>query len=730
MTREVTMTGKKTTVALGLALCLVLSGLTGCGEAPGESGGPGPGSGTATPQEDPGPLVTLLAGVETTGAQDGAGTAARFNGPLGLAISPRGEGLLYIADTVNHTIRRVDRETWQTATVAGAPGQAGTMDGDAATARFNGPRGLALSPDGQTLYILDSDSYTVRVLATGGPAGQGGMVRTLAGSPGQKGDADGTAALFGTLGGLVFHPGEEALYIADRGNHTIRRLDLRTGQVSTVAGAAGQRGHADAQGAMARFASPAGLALDPDGKRLYVADASNHVIRQIDLGAGALVSTLAGAPGRAGAMDGVGVAARFAFPQGIASDGSAVYVSGLDGTARRIDLATGQVRTLAGSSFSVGSRDGMGTQARLGDSFSLVVTTDALYVADRAHSNLRQIRLANAEVRTVAGAPEPVEARDGAGAAARFSSPGALAVDPSGGGVYYVADTGNHLLRRVSASGEVMTLAGTAGTPGQVDGPGTSARFASPGGVAFAGGRLYVSDQEGHTIRQVDLDAVQVSTLSGTGEPGYGDGPGERSLFDTPRGLAVDAEGSVLYVADEGNHVIRRIRLPDGVTETLIGAAGEAGFQDGPLGEARLRSPAGLALAGKYLYVADRGNRVIRRADLETEEISTLAGGPGELGAVDGSFQEARFRTPTGLAIDSSRNDLYVTDSGNNVIRRLDLGTQMVSTYVGSLGQGAGQMPPAPLTQVRVSTPQGIALGAAGLIYTAENALYQASIPQ
>jgi sugar lactone lactonase YvrE len=726
---------KTTSARLGICLSLLLSGpllgSAGCKEEdPAKTEDPG--SGTEMPRENPGPMVRLLAGMGTVGAHDGVGTQARFNGPLGLAISsPRGEGPLYVADTANHTIRRVDPQTGRTATVAGGAGQAGSADGDAMAARFNGPRGLALSPDGKTLYIVDSDNYTIRALETGGPAGPAGAVRTLAGSPGQKGEADGAAARFGAMGGAALHPGGEALYIADRGNHTIRRLDLRTGQVSTLVGTAGQRGHSDGAGARARFSGPAGLAMDPAGKRLFVADTSNHVIRQIDLEAGALVSTLAGSPGRSGAMDGVGAAARLAFPQGITTDGVTIFVSGLDGTVRRLDIATGRVTTLAGASFADGSRDGVGTQARIGDSFSLVLTPAALYVADRAHSNLRRIRLTDGEVITVAGAPEPVGSRDGVGSAARFSSPVALAADPSApGGVYYVADTGNHLLRRVNAgSGEVVTLAGAAGSPGHVDGPGAAARFNAPGGVAFAAGRLYVSEQEGHVIRQVELDPVRVATLSGAGEAGHADGPGERALFDMPRGVAVDEQGRSLYVADEGNHVIRRVRLPDGVTETLVGAAGEAGLRDGALGTARLRAPAGLALSGRYLYVADRGNRVIRRVDLMAGEVSTLAGGPGELGAVDGSFQEARFRTPMELALGPSGNDLYVTDSSNHAIRRLDLGVKGVRTYVGELGQGAGLLAPAPLPGARIYAPQGLAIGPAGLVYSAENALYLAPLP-
>jgi DNA-binding beta-propeller fold protein YncE len=682
-------------------------------------------------EEDPGPgdgdpggrSVAVLAGTWTVGSADGVGTAARFHGPMGLAVAPGGK-ILYVADTGNHTLRQVDLTTGMTRTLAGAPGQAGTRDGTGPEARFEEPRGLALARDGRGLYLLDGLNYAVRQVDLTTLA-----VRTLAGDPRMKGSADGTgaAARFGLTGGAALDGSGTALYIADRGNHTIRKLDLTSGAVTTLAGTAGMRGHGDGRGNSARFNGPSGLALDPEGGRLFVTDSSNHVVRAIDLTT-LQVTTLAGAPGRSGSNDGAGAAARFSHPHGLALAGGQLFVSGLDGAVRRVAIDSGAVTTLAGRSGQEGSRDGAGAEARFLDSYAVAADGDRVYVADRGNSNVRLVT--GGEVRTLVGAPEPTGARDGRGEAARFAGPAAVVLDKHETAAY-IADTENHLLRRIALpGGEVTTLAGQPGMAGAMDGPGAMALLDRPIGLAIGPGRLYVSEEAAHTLRAVDLDPVRVTTLAGAaGEPGYADGPGGAARFDGPAGLALHAAGGVLYVAEEGNHIIRRVRLGSGAAEvtTVAGGTGAAGFRDGAALEARFRGPAAVAIdsGGTVLYVADRGNRVVRQIDLMSGMVTTLAGTPGEPGAADGVGAAARFRSPGAIALTPDGQALLVADSGNHAIRRVALATREVTTLVGKLGQGGGlTAPQEPLSRALLYQPTGLAVGPTLLLFTAESAIY------
>jgi DNA-binding beta-propeller fold protein YncE len=260
-------------------------------------------------------VSTLAGAAGQEGSADGLGAAARFCYPTGVALCP--DGSLLVADEVNNTIRSVSAEG-QVSTVAGAAGQEGSTDGPAALARFNEPCGLSLGSDG-SLYIADSSNHTIRCLSPGG------TVRTVAGAAEQEGSADGIgpAAQFNKPSGLAAAP-DGRLYVADTDNHTIRCISA-AGVVSTLAGAAGQEGSTDGQGAAARFSSPWGIAVGPDGS-LYVADWENRTIRCIS--AEGAVSTLAGAAEQKGAMDGRGSAARLSRPTGLAvgPDGS-LYIT-------------------------------------------------------------------------------------------------------------------------------------------------------------------------------------------------------------------------------------------------------------------------------------------------------------------------------------------------------------------------------------------------------------------
>ncbi len=282
-----------------------------------------------------------LAGV-SPGNVDGSGSSARFNRVEAVALGP--DGNLYLADTFNHTIRKMTPQGTVT-TFAGSPGDRGSTDGTGAAARFYLPSGIAVGPDG-FVYVADSANNALRKIS---PAG---VVSTLAGSPGNFGtfDGPGSTALFDFPAGLAVDE-SGMIFVADSYNHTIRRV-TPGGEVSTVAGLAGTNGSSDGTGATARFSSPAGLQVDGSGN-IYVADQSNYTIRKIT--PGGVVSTFAGSAGVYGSNDGVGSAATFATVSGLAFDGIGNLYVADEGNSRIRKITPGAaVTTLAGGGSAPG----------------------------------------------------------------------------------------------------------------------------------------------------------------------------------------------------------------------------------------------------------------------------------------------------------------------------------------------------------------------------------------
>lgn len=336
---------------------------------------------------------------------------------------------------------------------------------------------------------------------------------------------------------------------------------------TTLAGSPLVSGDTDDLGSQARFNQPWGLAMDGDGN-LYVADALNQTIRRVT--PGGAVTTLAGVAGSAGFNDGPAGNALFSRPVGVAVsfDGSIVYVADANNHLIR-RISGGVVSTLAGTAGVFGSDDGTGTDARFRFPFGLALNTDGtvLYVSDTNNQTIRAVTLPGAVVTTIAGAAGINGSSDDPSNSlnARFNAPRGIAVDAAGN--VYVADAGNFTVRKILASGGVTTLAGAVLTSGFDDGAGTDARFSplqvmspfgGPCGLAVdSNGSVFVTDQGNHTVRRIRSDGV-VTTLGGSPQvAGSDDGSGDDARFNHPAGIAVDAAG-VLYVADTSNHTIRK----------------------------------------------------------------------------------------------------------------------------------------------------------------------------
>ena len=343
-------------------------------------------------------------------------------------------------------------------------------------------------------------------------------------------------------------------------NRSVAQHNGPTVIVSTFAGSGPtgiqKGGFADGPGNRARFDCPIGITIDAAGN-LYVADSYNDSIRKVT--PEGEVSTLAG--DERGFADGQGSDAMFWRPHGITIDAAGnLYVADKHNSRIRKVAPKGEVSTLAGS--EMGFADGSGSDARFYIPEGIAIdATGNLYVADTYNNRIRKVT-PKGKVSTLAGSGEEGFA-DGQGNTAQFNRPSGIAIDAAGN--LYVADFWNSRIRKITVKGEVSTLAGS-DEEGLADGQGSSARFDGPSGITIdAAGNLYVTDVRSNRIRMVTPEG-EVSTLVGSDSKdpdevgGFADGEGSVAQFDSPYGIAIDAEGN-LYVTDSNNYRIRKIEI-------------------------------------------------------------------------------------------------------------------------------------------------------------------------
>jgi sugar lactone lactonase YvrE len=461
----------------------------------------------------PAGVVTTLAGNASItdyydnpvgGYADGAGSAARFNYPRGVAVDSATN--LYVADAGNDMIRKVTLAgtNWMVTSLAGLASSAGCVDGTGSAARFNYPEGAAVDNNGN-VCVADTGNATIRIITSAA------FVSTIAGT-----GADSGGSANGTGGAAQFNSpvcvavdSATNLYVTDTGNNTIRKI-TPLAVVSTIAGFAGISGSADGVGSSAQFDQPYGIAVDNAGN-VYVADTGNNTIRKIS-SAGA-VSTIAGIAGISGSADATNSAAQFHYPEGLAADSATnLYVTDTGNNTIRKVTPVGTnwvVSTIAGLAGNCGSADGIGSAARFYYPEGIAVDSAGnLYVADTFNDTIRKVTPVgtNWVVSTIAGVVDYGNSgfNDGTGTNAQFFFPWGVAVDSATN--LYVADRGNELMRKITPAGMVWvvsTIAGGEESRGSADGAGNAARFYCPQGVAVDNaGNVYVADMDNNTIRK------------------------------------------------------------------------------------------------------------------------------------------------------------------------------------------------------------------------------------
>ena len=701
-------------------------------------------------------IITTVAGDGTRGysGDSGAATSAKLDYPYDVAVDRIGN--LYIADTYNSRIRKVAVDTGIISTVAGtgSPGYSG--DGAAATsAMINYPYGVVVD-EGGNLYIADTYNSSIRKVDA-----STGTITTVAGdgTPGYSGDSGpATSAKLNNPSRVALDPANnEYILIADSGNHCIRKVAINTetissaGTITTVAGV-GTLGSSGDLGAAtsAKLTYPYGVVADAVGN-FYIADTFNHKIRKVEASSG-VIYTVAGT-GVAGDSGDSGAApsAQLSDPSGVAIDeagslfvfdrgnsrvrkmehiellsvtttslafatvgveyGQEVFARGGSGTGYAWTVSAGSLPT--GLSLASGTPDALisGTPASAGTSnFTLQVTDGDGYEATQDFS--LQVAGPSLNISTVVGTGSPGYSGDGAAAtAAQLYFPQDMALDRRGN--LYIAEELNHRVRKVDIqSGLITTVAGTgvAGDSGD-GGLATAAQIDTPSGVAVDGvGNLYIADTGNHRVRKVAVYTGVITPVAGDGTSAYGgDGAVATSAqMKEPVRVAVDMLGNI-YIADRTDHRIRRVLSCTGIIATLAGT-GVAGFSgdSGAATSAQLNSPSGLIVGNSgSLYIVDRDNNRVRKVDLASGVITTAVG--------DGTV--SIVRSPMSAGVDAAGN-LYIADTDNNFVRIHEVGDGATTvTSVAGNGLSGYNGDGIAATSARLNYARGVALSALGYIY-------------
>ncbi|MFY7734109.1 MAG: PKD domain-containing protein [Bacteroidia bacterium] len=627
-------------------------------------------------------IMTTIVGNGTSGyGGDGfAAIYANLNSPRGITLDSSGN--LYIADYGNNRIRKVNANTGIISTVAGNGTIGFSGDGGVATsAKLAYPYGVAIDGLGN-LYISDLSNNRIRKVNA-----STGIISTIAGNGSSVSGGDGGAA---TNAGIELPYGlaidnSGNLFIAEPFKNRIRKVNSNSGIISTVAGT-GSDGHFGDGGAAtaADLWHPTGVAVDSSGN-LFIADNTNNKIRKVSASTG-IITTVAGTGGDDYFGDSIVATAAGAgiiYPTGVVVNNSGDLYIASSTRILKVRASTGIISTVAGNG-GTGGYAGDGSAANtscLNNPNCIVVDTlGNLFIADYNNHRIRKVNASNGLITTIAGTGKQGYSGDsGAANFATFRNPSSVALDRLGN--LYITDKINHRIRKVNAStGIISSIAGSVSSTGfnygSYGGDGTlatSAQLNEPTSITIdSSGSLYLADRNNHRIRKVNVNTGIITTVAGNGVYSYGgdSAAATNAYIWLPSGVTLDSQGN-FYIADQGNHRIRKVNANTGIITTVAGN-GISGFEgDGGLAiAANLYSPSSVAVdVSGNLYIAS--NNKIRKVNVNTGIISTVAGNgiPGFSG--DGALAiDANLSDPTGLNFDKFGN-LYIADQGNNRIRKI-----------------------------------------------------------
>jgi sugar lactone lactonase YvrE len=733
------------------------------------------------------PGITTLAGTGSPGLATSPTQAntAPLLGPVALETDAAGN--VYLADGQFNTVWKINRQTGIMTIFAGIPGPSGqTGDGGpAVSAKFRGPEGLRLDQAGN-LYIVDTGNFAVRKVDTNG------VITTYAGTLHTSGyTGDGGLATSAKLGGpsyiAIDHAGN--LFISDLINNVIRRVDATTHIITTVAGNGTSGFSGDGgQATSAQLNSPNGLAFDSKGN-LYITDRGNNVVREVAAGTG-VINTVAGTGGSSGSTGdgGPATSALLNFPWSITVDSSDnLYIGDfLNGAVRKVDAISQTITTVAGTIGSQGNSGdgGPATSAQLSNPTDLAFDNlGHLYIADLISTTVRQVdfqpSFPNTAVGSTSNSRNLILHVTGTLIIDSITVPNSLGGNPEyavGSLTGTGCSTGTQIVGGVSGldcilpvtfsplfpgarrvpliiaatescepvtftegltgigvgpqvaftPGLIVTIAGN-GTLGYTGdgGVASAAEFQQPFGVAVDFfGNVFISDFGKDVVRRVDGQTNIVTTISGNGSPGYsGDlGPAASGVLHSPAGLSLDAAGN-LYIADSGNQAIRRIDAATTELTTFAGnGVGAYTGDGGAANSASLHTPKDVAFDNDgSLFVSDSANNALRRVDPTSLSITSAAGNgtPGATGN-GGLAVNALLHGPAAVAVNTA-GDVYIADDSNNVIRKITADGRNITVVAGT-GTAGFSGDGGPAISARFNNPEGLAVDAAGNLYITDSA--------
>ena len=658
------------------------------------------------------------------GGPDGI-PALSANLPVPTAVATDSAGNIYIAAPGGNRVFAVDG-SGKIRVVAGSGVEAfNGNDGPTKNASLdlgvnNLPNGIAVDAKGNIFFVdkfnnqIRSVDTTTGIITTFAGSGPGGYY-----SGGYSGDGGPATSARLNLPGEIAFDTNGNLFIADSQNGRVRRVDASTGIITTVAGNGGFTFSGD--GGLATAASlnhPAGVALDTNGN-LFIADAYNCRVRRVDASSG-IITTVAGNGEFSFSGDGgPAIAASLWLPIGVRvdTDGNLFIADLYNHRVRRVDASTGIITTFAGSGQSGVSGDGgLATSVDISPVGVAIESSGNLLIADADSKRVRRVNLSTNIVTTVAGNGEFCFYGDGGPAlAASLCAPQGLTADPSGNLLAY--DSNNGRIRRINAeTGQITTVAG-GGNPADGLGdnaPATQATFSGSGLAADARGNMFITDWSNFRVRRVDAATGIITTVAGSGGRGGNSGDGGPATLATlaqPQDVVLDRPAN-LFISTGA--LIRRVDARTGLITTYAGGGSASGGftpycgDGGPAINACLFYPRGLAMdAAGNLFIADSNNNRIRRVDAATQIITTVAGNGVPAYAGDGlPAVVASLNNPSWVSVDAAGN-LFIGDVGNFRVRRVDAATGVITTFAGN-GVQAFTGDGGPASNASLGSPAGM----------------------
>jgi hypothetical protein len=694
-----------------------------------------------------GTITTIVGG----GPNNLPALSANLNTVSGIARDANGN--FYLASQGDNRVYKID-STGTLTIFAGSIGGYSGDGGPATLANLNSPVSVAVDANGN-VFIADTNNSVIRRVDAASH-----IITTVAGNIGGTNCAsatdplgDGCPATSATLSVPfgVFVDGSGNIFIGDTSHDVVREVPAATGIIQTVAGtgttcASSTSPCGDGGPAVsAQLAGPIGVFVDGSGN-LFIADSSNQKIREVVAATG-FIQTVAGTGTPCSSSTspcgdgGTAVSAQLNDPHGVFVDGTAnIFIAdSFDSRIRKVGAANRNIQTVAGTGTAGFAGDGgPATSAELDAPYTLLLDGSGnMFIADFGTSRIREVVAASGNIQTFAGNGFTTFSGDGFPASdAALHRPVAVAVDQNGN--LYIADSGNDVVRKVdAATGIISTVAGNAALSCSYagdGGPATSAQLCLPTGLFVdASGNLFIADTDNQVVREVVAATGVIRTVAGNNALGFGfsgdGGPATSAQLDTPYGVTADGSGNI-FIADSMNGAIREVSAATANIQTIAGRAATVcggatdSVGDGcPATSATLNFPSGIGVDRfGNLFIGESISAVVREVAAPTGIIQTVAGTPQTFGysGDGGPATSARVSSPYGVIVDAAGN-LFFTDCGssiselacNDVIRAVAASTGTIQTVAGNgtfgfTGDGG------PATSAELDTPGAIALDPSG----------------